>query len=69
VVVLGNPAVLAGLARQQVPDAVPVGVRNRMARSHNELSVAGVKGRRLPGLSTCCPHELKVAGIYPYWGG
>jgi hypothetical protein len=39
-VVFGDPAVLARLARQEVLDAVPVGVRDGIAVAHGRPSVA-----------------------------
>ena len=57
-VVLGQPAGLAGPSRQQVLDAVPVGIRDGVAVRHGRPSVASGEGRSLPKPPRCCPHGL-----------
>jgi hypothetical protein len=57
-IVVGDPTVLSGLARQQVLDPIPIGIRNLVATQHRRPSVAGTERRLLPELPAYCPHNL-----------
>ena len=57
-IVLGDAAMLPRLARQQVLDALPVGIGNLVATTHGGPSRAEKEARHLPERPTCCPHGL-----------